>query len=157
MAAWQLEAHRSAAALRIKPESVNEAVGVLISAFGEEWLAKACVRDLGPALPFRVHPIGNLLVPPGEDQIVSLLELVEYLKAASSGLCSTSCSQSRDNTKPTTTIRWCSWGNRASEPDFRHVQDVLCLGKRVTKRATSPENSPRETLPLRLPDAPDRT
>jgi hypothetical protein len=68
--------------MRLSPESINEAVGTVRSVFGDDWLKSACSREIGTALPFRMHPIGNFLMPPGEDQILHLLELVEYLKAA---------------------------------------------------------------------------
>jgi hypothetical protein len=51
-----------------------------------------------------------------------------------------SCSQSRNNNNHATTICRCSQGNRASVPDFPDIRIALCREKRVTKRATSPEN-----------------
>lgn len=84
LADWQAEAHKRAAALRVDPSTINEASGVIRSAFGDRWLQEACARDAGHPLPLRAHPIGNFLTPPGDNQIIALLELSEYLIAASS-------------------------------------------------------------------------
>jgi hypothetical protein len=48
--------------------------------------------------------------------------------------------QSRNNNNHATTICRCTQGNRASVPDFPDIRIALCREKRVTKRATSPEN-----------------
>jgi len=80
---WQTRALQLAQALRVDAGAINEAVGTLAAVFGDAWLAEACGRDPGHPLPFRRHPVGNFLVPPGEDQIASALELIEYLKFAS--------------------------------------------------------------------------
>lgn len=80
---WQLAGLRHASELRIAPERVNEALGVISSVFGEAWVEAACARSVGTALPFRAHVIGNLLMPPGESQVLDLLELVEYIKGSS--------------------------------------------------------------------------
>src|SRR6185312_7403011 len=82
LAEWQLAGLKYARELRVNPESVNEAVGVVRSVFGDAWIEDACARDAGTALPFRAHVIGNLLVPAGDSQVLDLLELVHYIKSA---------------------------------------------------------------------------
>jgi hypothetical protein len=79
---WQLAGLKHAQKLRIDPESVNEAIGVVRSVFGDKWLEQACARKIGSAFPFRAHAIGDLLVPPGTSQLLDLLELVTYIKGA---------------------------------------------------------------------------
>ena len=83
LADWQLRALQRAANLRVDPAAINEAVGTLAAVFGDAWLAEACGRDPAHPLPFRRHPVGNFLLPAGEDQVATALELVEYLKFAS--------------------------------------------------------------------------
>lgn len=68
--------------MRVDPPLINEAVGTLQTVFGDVWLAEACKPDRGLSIPFRRHPIGNLLAPPGSNQVAAILELVEYIKHA---------------------------------------------------------------------------
>src|SRR2546422_881519 len=82
LAAWQVRALGHASAMRVDPAAIKEAVGVLSTVFGDAWLAEACRRDKAYPLPLRRHPVGNFLVPAGEDQVASVLELVQYLKFA---------------------------------------------------------------------------
>ena len=80
---WRLEGLKRAAKLRLEISSINEAAAVIENVFGDDWIQEACqLASRGGFL--RRHPIGHLLVPPGENQISGLLELVEYLKAAAS-------------------------------------------------------------------------
>jgi hypothetical protein len=78
---WRIEGLKRAGRLRVDANSINEAAAVVTNVFGDEWLTQACTRDKG-GLWMRKHPLGNLLIPPGDNQIVEMLELVEYLKAA---------------------------------------------------------------------------
>jgi hypothetical protein len=82
--AWRLRGLRRASALGFAPEDVNEAAAIIANVFGDRWLADACQRKQVIAMPTLGHPIGELLAPPGDPQIVGLLELVEYLKFAAS-------------------------------------------------------------------------
>src|SRR5437016_10063397 len=79
LAAWQVRALQRAAKLRVDPATINEAVGTLATVFGNAWLAEACQRDPAHPLPFRRRPVGNFLLPAGEDQVASALELLKYL------------------------------------------------------------------------------
>jgi len=78
---WRIEGLSRAARLRLHGSSINEAAAVVSNVFGDDWLALACQRDRGGRWQ-QSHPIGGLLLPPGDNQIVGLLELVEYLKAS---------------------------------------------------------------------------
>ncbi len=80
---WQVNALKRANALRFSADAVNEAVGAISSVFGDAWLSEACKPDLSNPLPIARHPIGRYVTLPGDRQIVTLLELVEYLKFAS--------------------------------------------------------------------------
>jgi hypothetical protein len=82
LAEWQTTALERARELMIAPDSINEALGVLQSVLGEDWLKSALGRDPAHPIAFRKHPIGNLITPAGDIQIAGTLELVEYLKAA---------------------------------------------------------------------------
>jgi hypothetical protein len=78
---WRTEALQRSARLSLNADSINEAVAVMTNCFGSDWLSSACRRDQS-GLWFRMHPIGHLITPPGDNQITELLELVEYIKAA---------------------------------------------------------------------------
>ena len=79
---WRVAALKRAPVLGVDLASVNEAAGVVEAVFGDAWLTAACQPTRAHPLPFRSHPIGNLIDPPGANQVVGLLELVEYLKFA---------------------------------------------------------------------------
>lgn len=78
---WRIEGLSRATRLRVDVSSINEAAAVVSNVFGDDWLAQAVRRDSG-SIWLQSHPVGSLLVPPGDNQIVGLLELVEYLKAS---------------------------------------------------------------------------
>jgi len=77
---FRLRALTLAPRLGVDPAQAAEMVGVLATAFGEEWLNQAA-EDFSPsaALAFRRHPLGNLISTAGETQLAEALELVEYL------------------------------------------------------------------------------
>jgi hypothetical protein len=76
----RLRALRFAADLGVPGDAVNERFGILINAVGSEWLT-AAAEDVpqGRALPFRRHPLGDLISTAGPLQIAELLELGLYL------------------------------------------------------------------------------
>lgn len=79
---FQLRALARAQKIAVRPAAISEAVGTVLTVFGDKWLAEACGRDPAQALPLRRHPIGNLLQPPGDHQVLGFLELSEYLRYA---------------------------------------------------------------------------
>lgn len=80
--AWRIEGLTRASRLALDPAAINEGVATLQNVFGDAWLAGACARNAGGFWLER-HPIGGLIIPPGDNQVPGLLELVEYLKFAS--------------------------------------------------------------------------
>jgi hypothetical protein len=76
----RLRALRLAKDIGVSGDAVNERFGILINAIGLEWLTDAA-EDVpqGRALPFRRHPIGDLISTAGPLQIAELLELGLYL------------------------------------------------------------------------------
>ena len=76
----RLSALSAARALNVTHEAINEAFGVLMTVFGADWLNGAA-EDVprGRALPFRRHPIGDLISTAGVLQLAELVELGEYL------------------------------------------------------------------------------
>jgi hypothetical protein len=67
--------------LGVSTDEVNDGFGILSNAFGLDWLNRAAEDvPMGRALPFRRHPIGDLLSTAGNIQLAELLELARYLR-----------------------------------------------------------------------------
>jgi len=77
---FRLRALTLAPVLGLDTREVNEAIGILRTAFGEPWLNYAA-EDRSPsiALPLRRHPIGNLITTAGPEQLAEVMELTSYL------------------------------------------------------------------------------
>lgn len=77
----RLRALTRARDLASTPDEVNDAFGIVSCAFGADWLNSAAM-DIpnGRALPFRAHPIGDLLSTAGDAQLAELIELGRYLR-----------------------------------------------------------------------------
>jgi hypothetical protein len=71
--------------LGVAAGDVNEAFGILQNAFGTQWLNDAA-EDVpkGRALPFRRHPIGDLVSTAGVLQLSELIEVAGYLRDVAS-------------------------------------------------------------------------
>ena len=75
-------------ALALAPEMgvplsyASEAVAIFVTAFGEAWLNDAA-EDKSPSLsvPFRRHPLGDLVSTAGAHQIAEAFEVSDYLRA----------------------------------------------------------------------------
>ena len=82
---WRLRALSSAAQINFDPILVNETAGILKAIFDKQWLANS-IETKYPAVPFpfRQHHIGAALHTAGENQIIEMLELAEYIKYAKS-------------------------------------------------------------------------
>jgi hypothetical protein len=66
--------------LEVSGAAVNESFGVLANALGLNWLTRvADTVPHGRALPFRRHPIGDLISTAGPTQVAELVELGQYL------------------------------------------------------------------------------
>lgn len=65
----------------VEPSYADEAVAILITAFGQAWLREVA-EDTSPSLPlpFRRHPLGDIISTAGEAQLAEALEIAEYLK-----------------------------------------------------------------------------
>jgi hypothetical protein len=89
---FQLKALLLAPRLGFNIESVNEALGILRSVFGEAWL-QAALSDMYTAKPFieHRHPLGAALSVGGVPQVALVLEVAAYLRdlCATSGLTGT--------------------------------------------------------------------
>jgi len=77
----RLRALMLARQLGVSAGEVNEAFGILANALGIAWLNEAA-EDVpnGRALPFRRHPIGDLVSTAGALQLSELIELAFYLR-----------------------------------------------------------------------------
>lgn len=82
---WNLRALSLAAKMNYDPALPIETAGILKTLFGEQWLTQSTDTKY-PAVPFphRQHPIGSALHIAGENQIIEMLELAEYIKFAKS-------------------------------------------------------------------------
>lgn len=79
----QLRGLALARELGVDGAQINETIGIVVNALGEEWIRKAAADvPRGGGLPFRRHPIGDLVSTAGATQLVELMELAEYLKTA---------------------------------------------------------------------------
>jgi len=85
LAKWRLRALSFATKMDFDPALVNEATGILKTVFGEQWLTRSTDTKY-PAIPLpsRQHPIGSALHTAGDNHIVEILELIEYIKFAKS-------------------------------------------------------------------------
>src|SRR4026207_2160157 len=73
-----------ASLMRVDAGWANEAVGIFVTALGADWLRRA-TADVSPSepIPFRRHPLGDLVSTAGHTQISELFELGEYLRSSS--------------------------------------------------------------------------
>lgn len=65
--------------LAINGSQINEAVGILATALGAEWLRQISSRRYPTAFSNR-HPLALILTTAGEHQVVEVLELASYLR-----------------------------------------------------------------------------
>ncbi len=66
--------------MRMDPAAVNEAIGVLCTALGEEWWRNSASEFVqGGFVPSHRHPLGVILHVAGENQVAEALELARYI------------------------------------------------------------------------------
>ena len=82
---FRLRALHFAREIGVDLGEVLEAVGIVTTAFGESWLNDAAENvSRGTALPFRRHPLGDLISIAGLNQVAEVVELAGYLRSVAS-------------------------------------------------------------------------
>lgn len=76
------QAFRNATKSRFPIQFINEAIAIVRTAFGENWVRKMFEKNRGatPIRPLSKHPLADCFTIAGESQIAEVLELAIYLK-----------------------------------------------------------------------------
>ncbi len=77
---WRSRAMKFADGLGVTSSQVNEALGIIVTAFGNDWLRATCGRKYSSAFLPR-HPFTSMFNTASESAIIEVMEIAAYLKA----------------------------------------------------------------------------